>query len=100
MIQSSLFDLIKPLPPVAPSVVLPVTNVPRSTSAELVGKKVIISFYTREITATIDSKDTIYPDTAYRITWTKQDNPDEDIPADCAGMTSVIHYNSVTRQIF
>jgi hypothetical protein len=98
MIQSSLFDFIKPLPPVAP-LVTPATNVPRLTSAELIGKKVVISFYIREITATIDSKDTTYPDTAYRITWTKQDNPGENIPADCAGMTSVIHCNSVIRQL-
>ena len=98
MIQSSLFDLIKPLQPVVPTIT-PATDIPRSTSAELVGKKVVISFYTREITATIDSKDTTYPDTAYRITWTKQDNPGENIPINCAGMTSVIHCSSVIRQL-
>jgi len=115
MVQSSIFDIIKsnqcrgtePVP-------MPVTY--KSTTKTLVGKKVVISWHDvdgvhgeTEIIATIDSLNYTYPDTAYNMTWTKQDNPGHYfstekngagrpyIPDDCAGMSSNIHYSSIKR---
>jgi hypothetical protein len=67
----------------------------KSTTKALINTKVGIDFYGREITATIDALNITYPDTAYNISWRKQDNPGEDIPVDCAGRCSNVHYSQV-----
>jgi hypothetical protein len=94
MVQSSIFDIIKSN---ASRGTVPVPLTYKSTTAALIGKKVAVAWYEREVIATIDAMDTTYPETAYGMTWTKQDNPEERIPADCAGMSSNIHYSSIKR---
>jgi hypothetical protein len=94
MVQTSIFSLIKEN--VQPALVETDLK-PVSTDTRLVGKKVVIAWYGREVIATIDVFDTTYPETAYGMTWTKQDNPEERIPEDCAGACSIIHYSSIKR---
>ena len=63
----------------------------------LVGKKVVLDWQGREIVATIKRLDPNYPTTAYIVTWTKANNPNETIPADCGGMCSIAHCSQVKR---
>jgi hypothetical protein len=95
MQQSSIFDLIKTKNPVANVM----SGVYKSTIDTLVGKKVVINWYGSELIVTVNAKDTMYPDTAYKMSWTKQDNPGESIPNDCAGKVSIIHYSSIIRSL-
>lgn len=66
------------------------------TDPALVGKKVHIVRAGRRLLVTIKKLDSTNPRTAYTITWTKEDNPEEDIPADSGGMYSVIHHSLVS----
>lgn len=97
--QSTIFELInKRVQGVEGSScrgTVPVPSTYKSTRTDLLGKKVGISYYCREIVATICGLNLTYPETAYNVTWNKQDNPFENIPADCAGVCSVIHYSQI-----
>jgi hypothetical protein len=68
-----------------------------TTDHAMVGSKVVLDWAGREIVATIKRLDSTYPTTAYTVTWTKADNPNEDIPTDCAGIYSIAHCGQVKR---
>lgn len=87
-IQTSLFDFIKPGD-------AKIYEKKLSTDDKLVGQSVMLSIFGREILAKIEGKDTVYPDTAYRISWTKKDNPRENISDDCAGIVTVMHFSNI-----
>ena len=72
------------------------------TNKSLIGKKVLIRFKTiddpdpeRIVLATIDRLSKTYPKHAYIVSWTKQDNPKEQIPDDCAGFCSMINFQDI-----
>ena len=67
------------------------------TDKAMVGRKVVLDWAGREIVATIERLDSTYPNTAYTVTWTKADNPNEDILEDCGGCYSIAHCGQVKR---
>lgn len=70
------------------------------TDKSLIGKKALIRWGRRTLQVTIDGLCPFYPDTAYKVSWTKADNPQEvDIPDDCAGRSSQAHF-SLIREVY
>jgi len=61
----------------------------------LIGKKVFVQWGDRVIKATIERIDPSCPRKAYTISWTKRDNPKENIPPDCGGKYSVAHISLI-----
>lgn len=67
----------------------------RGTDEALIGRQATITFGDEVLVVTIDSLDLVYPKTAYAVSWTKADNPSQDIKPGCAGKCSVIHYSQI-----
>ena len=66
-----------------------------STNLKLVGTKVEINFGGVSILVTIDALSTAYPKSAYSVTWSKEDNPEEIFTTDCHLKSSIIHYSQI-----
>lgn len=67
----------------------------KGTTNALIGKKVRLLREGREIIATIRGLNSLYPKTAYNVSWMRSDNPLESFDPDTEGYDSIVHFSQV-----